>query len=122
MRALAMPKSLPGADDLGVELYCPCFHAQGLVLESGADNGYPRIGNVDPDSISGDLLIEGDVVMAINGTTATSHSQAAKMISECTGDIVLKVLAKKPRSKGRSFFGKKKSKSDLVSHLFPILA
>ena len=97
---------------------CLVFHAQGFILESDyeGDNGHPRIRDVEPSSIANDLLFKGDILMAINGTAITHHSQAAKILKGCKGDMVLTVLAKKPRS--TSFFGKK-SKSSLVP--YPLL-
>ena len=93
-------------------------YAQGFVLDSDyeGDNGHPRIRDVEPSSIANDLLFKGDILMAINGTAIAHHNQAAKVLKGCKGDMVLTVLAKKPRS--TSFFGKK-SKSSLVP--YPLL-
>ena len=91
---------------------------QGFILESDyeGDDGHPRIGNVQPGSISGnvddDHLVKGDIVLEINGTPVANHTQAAKIIKAASGDIVLKVRAEKMREKKpkAGLFTKSKSK------------
>ena len=53
--------------------------AQGFILESDyeGDTGHPRVGNVQPGSISADVLVKGDIILEINGTEVTNHNQAA---------------------------------------------
>jgi hypothetical protein len=44
------------------------------------------------------VLVQGDIILSINGTPVASHADAAKAIKAIkTGDVVIKVLAKKPR-------------------------
>lgn len=44
------------------------------------------------------MLVQGDIILSINGTPVASHADAAKAIKAIkTGDVVIKVLAKKPR-------------------------
>jgi hypothetical protein len=71
----------------------------GFLLESeyGGDNGHPRLSWINPSSASNSVLLPGDVLLEINGKPATSHTQAAKVIAAIVGDVVLKVLAQKPR-------------------------
>ena len=73
--------------------------AQGFLLESeyDGDNGHPRMSWINPSSASNSVLLPGDVLLEINGKPATSHTQAAKVIAAIVGDVVLKVLAQKPR-------------------------
>jgi hypothetical protein len=91
---------------------------QGFILESDyeGDDGHPRIGNVQPGSISGNLdqdhLLKGDIVLEINGTPVSNHTQAAKIIKAESGDVVIKVRAEKKReTKPKAgLFNKSKSK------------
>ena len=78
---------------------CVCVGAQGFLLESeyDGDNGHPRMSWINPSSASNSVLLPGDVLLEINGKPATSHTQAAKVIAAIVGDVVLKVLAQKPR-------------------------
>ena len=78
---------------------------QGFILESDyeGDDGHPRIGNVQPGSISGNLdqdhLLKGDIVLEINGTPVSNHTQAAQIITAASGDLVIKVMrAEKTRA------------------------
>jgi len=77
----------------------PLFPAQGFILESDyeGDEGHPRIGNVQQGSISADHLVKYDIVLEINGTAVTNHNQAAKIVKGASGDILIKVRAKKAR-------------------------
>lgn len=44
------------------------------------------------------MLVQGDIILSINGSPVASHAEAAKAIKAIRqGDIVIKVLAKKPR-------------------------
>jgi len=86
----------------------------GFILESDyeGDTGHPRIGNVQPGSVSADHMVKGDIVLEINSIAVTNHNQAAKIIKAASGDILIKVLAKKPRevkAAKAGFFGKSKS-------------
>ena len=73
--------------------------AQGFLLESDyeGDNGHPRMAWINPSFAANSVLVPGDVLLEINGKPATSHTQAAKVIAAIVGDVVLKVLAQKPR-------------------------
>ena len=78
---------------------------QGFILESDyeGDDGHPRIGNVQPGSISGNLekdhLVKDDIVLEINGTPVSNHTQAAQIITAASGDLVIKVMrAEKTRA------------------------
>ena len=73
--------------------------AQGFLLESdyAGDNGHPRMAWINPSFAANSVLVPGDVLLEINGKPATSHTQAAKVIAAIVGDVVLKVLAQKPR-------------------------
>ena len=112
MRALALPQ-MPSVPSIAV-LTVPLFPAQGFILESDyeGDTGHPRIGNVQPGSVSADHMVKGDIVLEINSIAVTNHNQAAKIIKAASGDILIKVLAKKPRevkAAKAGFFGKSKS-------------
>ena len=76
-----------------------CVGAQGFLLESDyeGDNGHPRMAWINPSFAANSVLVPGDVLLEINGKPATSHTQAAKVIAAIVGDVVLKVLAQKPR-------------------------
>ena len=52
---------------------------------------------INPSFAANSVLIPGDVLLEINGKAATSHTQAAKVLAAIVGDVVLKVLAQKPR-------------------------
>ena len=71
---------------------------QGFILESDyeGDDGHPRIGKVHPGSISGNLekdhLVQGDIVLEINGTPVSNGPEAAKIIGPASGDLVFKVM------------------------------
>jgi hypothetical protein len=71
----------------------------GFILESDyeGDEGHPRIGNVQQGSISADHLVKGDIVLEINRIAVTNHNQAAKIIKGASGEILIKVRAKKLR-------------------------
>ena len=77
----------------------PLFPAQGFILESDyeGDTGHPRIGNVQPGSVSADHMVKGDIVLEINSIAVTNHNQAAKIVKGASGDILIKVRAKKLR-------------------------
>ena len=94
MRALALPQNAARA-----VVTVPLFPAQGFILESDyeGDEGHPRIGNVQQGSISADHLVKYDIVLEINGTAVTNHNQAAKIVKGASGDILIKVRAKKAR-------------------------
>ena len=98
MRALTLPQTPPVPITI-VVVTVPLFPAQGFILESDyeGDKGHPRIGNVQPGSISADQLVKGDIVLEINSVTVTSHNQAAKIIKAASGDILIKVVAKTHR-------------------------
>lgn len=77
-----------------------CFPAQGFIIESDyeGDDGHPRIGLIQPGTAANEVLVQGDIIVSINGTSVASHADAAKAIKAVkTGDVVIKVLAKKPR-------------------------
>ena len=77
-----------------------CFPAQGFIIESDyeGDDGHPRIGLIQPGTAANDVLVQGDIIMSINGHAVASHADAAKAIKAVkVGDVVIKVLAKKPR-------------------------
>jgi len=76
-----------------------CCVAQGFLLESEyeGDNGHPRMSWINPSFAANSVLVPGDVLLEINGKAATSHTQAAKVLAAIVGDVVLKVLAQKPR-------------------------
>ena len=52
---------------------------------------------INPSFAANSVLVPGDVLLEINGKAATSHTQAAKVLAAIVGDVVLKVLAQKPR-------------------------
>ena len=77
-----------------------CFPAQGFIIESDyeGDDGHPRIGLIQPGTAANDVLVQGDIILSINGTPVASYADAAKAIKAVkTGDVVIKVLAQKPR-------------------------
>ena len=77
-----------------------CFPAQGFIIESDyeGDDGHPRIGLIQPGTAANEVLVQGDIIISINGAPVASHADAAKAIKAVkTGDVVIKVLAKKPR-------------------------
>jgi membrane-associated protease RseP (regulator of RpoE activity) len=72
----------------------------GFIIESDyeGDDGHPRIGLIQPGTAANEVLVQGDIIVSINGTSVASHADAAKAIKAVkTGDVVIKVLAKKPR-------------------------
>ena len=72
---------------------------QGFLLESeyAGDNGHPRMSWINPTSAANSVLVKGDILLEINGKPTKSHTQAAKTIAALKGDVVLKLLAQKPR-------------------------
>ena len=77
----------------------PPFPVQGFILESDyeGEEGHPRIGMIQQGSISSDHLVKHDIVLEINSIAVTNHNQAAKIIKGASGDILIKVRAKKLR-------------------------
>ena len=86
-----------------------CFPAQGFIIESDyeGDDGHPRIGLIQPGTAANDVLVQGDIILSINGAPVASHADAAKAIKAVkTGDVVIKVLAQKPRGAAPALAGK----------------
>ena len=73
---------------------------QGFIIESDyeGDEGHPRVGLIQPGTAANDVLVQGDIILSINGASVATHADAAKAIKAVkTGDVVIKVLTKKPR-------------------------
>ena len=79
--------------------FCVLCVVQGFLLESEyeGDNGHPRMSWINPTSAANSVLVKGDILLEINGKPAKSHTQAARAIAAIKGDVVLKLLAEKPR-------------------------
>ena len=79
--------------------FCVLCAVQGFLLESEyeGDNGHPRMSWINPTSAANSVLVKGDILLEINGKPAKSHTQAARAIAAIKGDVVLKLLAQKPR-------------------------
>ena len=79
--------------------FCVLCVVQGFLLESEyeGDNGHPRMSWINPTSAANSVLVKGDILLEINGKPAKSHTQAARAIAAIKGDVVLKLLAQKPR-------------------------
>ena len=79
--------------------FCVLCVVQGFLLESEyeGDNGHPRMSWINPTSAANSVLVKGDILLEINGRPAKSHTQAARAIAAIKGDVVLKLLAEKPR-------------------------
>ena len=73
---------------------------QGFIIESDyeGDEGHPRVGLIQPGTAANDVLVQGDIILSINGASVATHADAAKAIKAVkTGDVMIKVLTKKPR-------------------------
>ena len=79
--------------------FCVLCVVQGFLLESEyeGDTGHPRMSWINPTSAANSVLVKGDILLEINGKPAKSHTQAARAIAAIKGDVVLKLLAEKPR-------------------------
>ena len=84
---------------LQLDPFCVLCVVQGFLLESeyAGDNGHPRMSWINPTSAANSVLVKGDILLEINGKPTKSHTQAAKTIAALKGDVVLKLLAQKPR-------------------------
>ena len=85
---------------------------QGFIIESDyeGDEGHPRVGLIQPGTAANDVLVQGDIILSINGASVATHADAAKAIKAVkTGDVVIKVLTKKPRDTAPALAAKEAS-------------
>jgi hypothetical protein len=90
---------------------CAC-PVQGFIIESDyeGDDGHPRVGLIQPGTAANDVLVQGDIILSINGASVATHADAAKAIKAVkTGDVVIKVLTKKPRDTAPALAAKEAS-------------
>lgn len=85
---------------------------QGFIIESDyeGDEGHPRVGLIQPGTAANDVLVQGDIILSINGASVATHADAAKAIKAVkTGDVMIKVLTKKPRGTAPALAAKEAS-------------
>ena len=57
---------------------------QGFIIESDyeGDEGHPRVGLIQPGTAANDVLVQGDIILSIDGVVPTSPKHAVQLFTQ----------------------------------------